>query len=79
MFGFDVKQKKLRGVKLIDSVADRFEDMIAELDEGACQCQDERNSICATIDRLREKDCLLGDATKRAKTISDNLRTILGP
>ena len=69
---------KLRGIALIDSVANRFTDMVDELEEGACHCQDERNSICATIDRLQEKDTVLSNASKRAKTIVDNLRTIVG-
>lgn len=78
MFGFGTKQKKLRGIQLIDSVVDCFGNMIADLEEGQCQCQDERNGICETIDRLRAKDALLSESSKRASTVTDNLRTLLG-
>lgn len=71
-------KKKLRGVQLIDSVADRFNDMVDELEEGVCQCQEERNGICATIDQLKARDAQLGASSKRASTIADNLRTLLG-
>ncbi len=78
MFGFGAKQKKLRGVQLIDSVADRFTDMVTELEEGMCQCQEERDGICVTIDQLKARDAQLSESSKRASTIADNLRTLLG-
>ncbi len=78
MFGFGVKKKKLRGVQLIDSVADRFTDMVIELEEGICQCRDECDSLCVTIGQLKERDHQLRESSKRASTIADNLRTLLG-
>ncbi len=75
---FSNKRPSPRGMDLINSVADRFNDMVAELDEGICHCQEERNGICAAIDRLRARDSALSESSNKAQTIADNLRTLLG-
>jgi hypothetical protein len=69
---------KPRGMDLIDSVAGRFDDMVLELEEGISQCQEERNGICSAIDSLRERDSRLSQSSKRAETIANNLRVLLG-
>lgn len=78
MFGFSRKTKKLRGMQLIDSVANRFGDMITELEEGVCQCNDERASISEQIDQLEIYDEKLDKSSIKASKIVHNLRVLLG-
>lgn len=78
MFGFGEKKKKLRGVQLIDSVVNRFTDIIGELEDGCQDCDVERSNICVTISDLNTRDSELNESSKKAKTMIDNLRTLLG-
>lgn len=70
--------KKVRGIELIDKVSDRFTTMIEELTEGMADCDDERKNIQIQIQQLGQRDAILNSATKRARTITNNLRTLLG-
>ncbi len=78
MLGFSKKTKGTRGIELINEVANRFSNMIEELDQGVTDCQTEQTGIQDTIEQLQERNITLDSSVKRAITIATNLRTLLG-
>lgn len=69
--------KKVRGIELINKVEKRFATIIAELDEGANDCQCERTNIQDQITSLNQRDDLLDSSIKKANVIANNLRTLI--
>jgi hypothetical protein len=52
--------------------------MIEELEVGILDCHTERGEIAEEIRSLNNRDEDLGDAVSKAKTITGNLRQIIG-
>lgn len=75
---FGKKQKKVRGIELIDKVTSRFSAMVSELEEGICDCKAEQANIHDQITLLHQRDLTLGASVNKASVMADNLSKLIG-
>jgi hypothetical protein len=74
MFG---KTKKY-GEALISEVTGQFEELVAKLERGVQDCQDEQNGIKVQIEELKLRDTNLTGSVLRGQTMAQKLRDLTG-
>jgi len=74
MFG---TKKKPTGEALIDAVAGQFDQMVADLDTGVSDCEQEKSGVEAQIAALQVRQTVLESAMVRARNLAGNLRKLM--
>lgn len=68
----------MKGAQRVQRVISKFDNLVAELDKGVIEMEEEVKSNTSVIDRVETMNGVLAYAIARAHNVASNLRKITG-